>query len=139
MAFFRQRTDSKTSDLPPHSSTPCLVGMGSWRYFQKQRGIFLFFFEIKKKPFHIFVSFKWLLKERERRKTFFLSTCIHLFNLSLFFKVRISPSKKVESPLKIMKNACFFILKALFVLKICNPLSANFTKWSNTLKQFVAN
>ena len=85
----------------------------------------------------MFVSFKWLLKERERRKTFFLSTCIHLFNLSLFFKVRISPSKKVESPLKIMKNACFFILKALFVLKICNPLSANFTKWSNTLKQFV--
>ena len=39
-------------------------------------------------------------------------------------KVRLSPSKNVcsicliESPLKVMKNAFYFILKALFVLKI---------------------
>ena len=41
-----------------------------------------------------------------------------------WLKVGLSPSKKtcvisfVESPLKIMKNAFYFILKALFVLKI---------------------
>ena len=40
------------------------------------------------------------------------------------FKVRLSPCKKncvfclIQSPLKMMKNAFYFILKALFVLKI---------------------
>ena len=41
-----------------------------------------------------------------------------------YFKVGFSPSKKfcviclIESPLKMMRNAFYFILKALFVLKI---------------------
>ena len=45
------------------------------------------------------------------------------------FKVGLSPSKKFifiyfnESPLKMMKNGFYFILKALFVLKIFNFLS----------------
>ena len=40
------------------------------------------------------------------------------------FKVGLSPSKKIyvicviESPLKMMKNAFYFILKAFFILKI---------------------
>ena len=44
-------------------------------------------------------------------------------------KVGLSPSKKIcvnwfiESPLKMMKNAFYFILKALFVLKIFKFLS----------------
>ena len=44
-------------------------------------------------------------------------------------KVGLSPSKKfgiiclIESPLKEMKNAFYFILKALFVLKILKFLS----------------
>ena len=48
------------------------------------------------------------------------------------FKVGLSPSKKVcvicliESPLKLMKNAFYFILKALFVLKIFKFLSRLF-------------
>ena len=48
----------------------------------------------------------------------------HLWQ-SLFFEVGLSPSKKIvicliKSPLKMMKNAFYFILKALFVLKINN-------------------
>ena len=45
------------------------------------------------------------------------------------FKVGLSPSKKsyafcfIESPLNIMKNAFYFILKVLFVLKISKFLS----------------
>ena len=52
-----------------------------------------------------------------------------LFALMKSFKVKISPSKKIcficfdESPLKIMKNAFYFILKALFVVKIFKFLS----------------
>ena len=44
-------------------------------------------------------------------------------------KVGLSPSKQVifihfnESPLKMMKNAFYFILKALFVIKIFKFLS----------------
>ena len=44
-------------------------------------------------------------------------------------KVGLSPSKKncvicfIESPLKMMKNAFYFILKTLFVLKIFKFLS----------------
>ena len=50
------------------------------------------------------------------------------------FKVGLSPSKKlciiclIESPLKMMKNAFYFILKALFVLKLFTFLSRLF--WS---------
>ena len=49
-----------------------------------------------------------------------------------FFKVGLSPSKKIcfvffdESPLKMMKNAFYLILKALFVLKIFKFLSKTF-------------
>ena len=45
------------------------------------------------------------------------------------FKVGLSPSEKmcvvffIESPLKMMKNAFHFILKALFILKIFKFLS----------------
>ena len=52
-----------------------------------------------------------------------------LANFDLFFQVGLSPSKKncvicfIENPLKIMKNAFCFILKALFVLKIFKFLS----------------
>ena len=46
-----------------------------------------------------------------------------------YFKVGLSPSKKTffisfnYSPLKMMKNPFYFILKALFVLKIFKFLS----------------
>ena len=49
--------------------------------------------------------------------------------LYVSLKVGLSPSKKncvvgfIESPLKIMKNAFYFILKALFILKIFKFLS----------------
>ena len=46
-------------------------------------------------------------------------------NLSFSFKVGLSPSKN-ESTLKIMKNAFYFILKALFVRKIFEFLSLFF-------------
>ena len=52
-----------------------------------------------------------------------------LFNL---FKVGLSSSKKssvnclIESPLKMMKNAFYFILKTLFVLKLFKFLSQLF-------------
>ena len=56
-------------------------------------------------------------------------------------KVGLSPSKKncviwsIESPLQMMKNAFYFILKALFVLKVFKFLSWFFghvgkTTWS---------
>ena len=50
----------------------------------------------------------------------------------LSFKVGLSPSKKIgficliESPLKMIKNAFYFILKAFFVLKIFKFLSRLF-------------
>ena len=50
-------------------------------------------------------------------------------NCVISFKVGLSPSKKFsficfnDSPSKIMKNAFYFILKALFVLKIFKCLS----------------
>ena len=50
-------------------------------------------------------------------------------SLQCILKVGLSPSKKncvicfTESPLKMMKNAFYFILKALFVLKIFKFLS----------------
>ena len=56
---------------------------------------------------------------------------INIFQM-IYFKVGLSPSKKIcvicfiESPLKVMKNAFYFILKALFVLKIFKFLSRLF-------------
>ena len=50
----------------------------------------------------------------------------------LGIKVRLSPSKKIcvicliESLLKMMKNAFYFILKAIFILKIFKFLSQFF-------------
>ena len=51
-----------------------------------------------------------------------------LMILKLLFKVGLSLFKKIaiclmESPLKMMKNTFYFILKALFVLKIFKFLS----------------
>ena len=49
--------------------------------------------------------------------------------LDVAFKVGLSPSEKnyvtcfIESPLKMMKNAFYLILKAVFVLKIFKFLS----------------
>ena len=54
------------------------------------------------------------------------------FSAAIFIKVGLSPSKEIcvicliESPLKMMKNAFYFILKALFVLKIFKFLSRPF-------------
>ena len=54
-----------------------------------------------------------------------------MFNIPLL-KVGLSPSKKnfvisfIESSLKVMKNAFYFILKALFILKIFKFLSRLF-------------
>ena len=54
---------------------------------------------------------------------------VFIFNFLSLVKVGLSPSKKscaicfIESPLKIMKNAFYFILIALFVLKIFKLLS----------------
>ena len=46
------------------------------------------------------------------------------------FKVGLSPSEKIpfqkESPLEMMKNAFYFIVKAFFVLKIFKFLSRLF-------------
>ena len=50
-------------------------------------------------------------------------------NMSDYFKVRLSPSKKIsvicfiESPLKMMKNTFDLFLKVIFVLKIFTFLS----------------
>ena len=49
---------------------------------------------------------------------------MYLVVMVYVIKVGLSPSKKacaiclIESPLKMMKNTFYFILKALFVLKI---------------------
>ena len=53
----------------------------------------------------------------------------YIFSVEIFFKVGLSTSKKncvicfIESPLKVIKNAFYFILKALFVLKVFKFLS----------------
>ena len=59
--------------------------------------------------------------------------------LMISFKVGLSPLKKnyviclIESPLKIMKNAFYFILKALFILKIFKFLSRLFGHTGKTV------
>ena len=56
----------------------------------------------------------------------------NFFASLITLKVRPSPSKEIcficfnESPSKVMKNAFYFILKALFVLKISKFLSGLF-------------
>ena len=63
--------------------------------------------------------------------------CTHTPNVQNrpWFKVRLSPSKKIwvvcfiESPLKMMNNAFYLILKALFVLKIFKVFIMTF--WSS--------
>ena len=66
---------------------------------------------------------KYFRKKLNPRSLFFLNT---------FLKVGLSPSKKncficlIESPLKMIKNAFYFILKALFVLKKFKFLSRLF-------------
>ena len=63
-----------------------------------------------------------------RLMTFSEEKCPH----SNPFKVGISPSKKncviclIKSPLKMMKNVFYLILKALFVLKLFKFLSQHF-------------
>ena len=53
-------------------------------------------------------------------------------------KVKLSPSKSIcvicfmENPLKTIKNVFYFILKALFVLKICKFLSWPFVHADKT-------
>ena len=50
----------------------------------------------------------------------------NVFLMLYSIKVGLSPSKKIcfnDSPSKMMKNAFYFILKALFVLKIFRFLS----------------
>ena len=60
---------------------------------------------------------------------FILKKCVPDLNLRGHVKEGLSPSNKFisvcfnESPLKMMKNAFYFILKALFVLKIFKFLS----------------
>ena len=55
-------------------------------------------------------------------------TTFYIYKYRLL-KVGLSPSKKIsvicfiESPLKMMKNAFYFILKALFILKMFKFLS----------------
>ena len=57
---------------------------------------------------------------------------IHRTEFLVDLKVGLSPSKKmcvicfIESPLKMMKNAFYFVSKALFVLKIFTFLSQLF-------------
>ena len=53
--------------------------------------------------------------------------CTHIPNvyISLWFKVRISSSKK-NCPLKMMNNVFYFILKAPFVLKIFKVFNMTF-------------
>ena len=66
------------------------------------------------------------------------------WNIKLFLachwrlKVGLSPTKKIcvvyltESPLKMMKNAFYFILKAIFVLNIFKFLSRRFSHVGKT-------
>ena len=68
----------------------------------------------------------WLIKLEKKlfKNTQNLIGCIILIKQFLYFKVELSRSKKFvliyfnKSPLKMMRNGFYFILKALFVLKI---------------------
>ena len=50
-----------------------------------------------------------------------------------WIKVGLSPSeKKNEIPLQVMENAFYFILKALFILKVLKLLSWLYGHWEKT-------
>ena len=61
-----------------------------------------------------------------------------LINFDWIVEVGLSPSKKncvicfIESPLKLMKDAFYFILKALFIIKIFKFLSWLFDQLGKT-------
>ena len=75
---------------------------------------------------HVFELFAVLFQKFVLFNTLLITLTKLLVSLCVpeYFKVELSPSKKLcficfnENPLKIMKNAFYFILKALFVLKI---------------------
>ena len=64
--------------------------------------------------------------------TMYIYTVYIFLQFFYIFKVGLSPSKKIcvicliESPLKMMRNAFYFMLKALFVIKIFKFLSRLF-------------
>ena len=70
---------------------------------------------------------------------------LDLLQVFIYLKVGLKRSKKIiyfhESPLKMMKNAFYFILKALFVLKIfrLNFWSCRKTAWLERLIWFEVN
>ena len=71
-------------------------------------------------------------------KNLFSNKVADFRSISSIMKVGLSPSGKncvicfIESPLKIMKNAFYFILKALFILKIFKVFVMTF--WSCSKK-----
>ena len=71
---------------------------------------------------------KWVICYRQIEHAY-TDTTMFVESFHDKLKVGLSPSKKncvicfIESPLKMMKNAFYFILKALFVLKIFKFLS----------------
>ena len=73
-----------------------------------------------------------------RAKRFEINSHNLLNPLFCYFKVGLSVSKRIsivcliESPLKMMKNAFYFILKVLFVLKIFKILSRLFGRVEKT-------
>ena len=66
--------------------------------------------------------YKLLHKNKKKKKT--IRVCRNLIKCQIMIKVGLSPSKKNlficfnDNPSKMMKNAFYFILKALCVLKI---------------------
>ena len=82
---------------------------------------------------HISLTSKYLSHRVLTPTTFILVTAAIQDNSTLVIDhIRLSTSKKNcficsnKSPLKMMKNAFYFILKAFFVLKIFNYLSCRF-------------
>ena len=78
----------------------------------------------------------WGLSEHSETKL--QTTCFYLPHIWSVFNVGLSPFKNIcvirliESPLKMIKNAFYFTLKALFILKIFKFLSwlfGHISKW----------
>ena len=89
----------------------------------------IYFFSIKKPEIYNFADDNTLFCDDKNLDLVFLNLDSDLSNVMDWFKINflkvgLSPSKKncvtclIESPLKMMKNAFHFNLKALFVLKI---------------------
>ena len=55
------------------------------------------------------------------------------FLVELFGKLFLSTNQRVIGQVQVVRHSGIF----LFLVQSFNPLSANPTKWSNTLKQFV--